>query len=309
MNLSICALPFALDVHLLKSDYPVVAIWSAHQGDGEEGGTAIEFEAFVEGARGVLVTRPLFEVELRRPDRGTYAFLNVLQAGFSLGKAIDKGNTFKGFDAAQALELTFASGCVAAIEKTLKREVIMSFIYNLFSGLFALIQKAAGDWFLGLAARLTFASVLLGYFLNSALTKVGSGFPDFLIPSTGAYVQILPALTKSVSYDTDQISFIPWGLIVTMGTYAEFVLPVLVVIGLFTRLSALGMIGFIIVMTYVDITSHGVGAKTIGAPFDRFQDAAIADQRLLWLFPLVYLVIRGAGFLSFDGLLARFFRK
>lgn len=184
----------------------------------------------------------------------------------------------------------------------------MSFVYHLFTGLFAVLQKAAGDWFLGLAARLTFASVLLGYFLNSALTKVGSGFPDFLIPGTGAYVQILPTLTKSVGYDTDKISFIPWGIIVTMGTYAEFVLPVLVVIGLFTRLSALGMIGFIFVMSYVDIYFHNIDEKTLGAPFDRFQDSVIADQRLLWLFPLVYLVIRGAGMVSVDGLLSRFFR-
>jgi len=185
----------------------------------------------------------------------------------------------------------------------------MRFIYYLFAVPFALLQKAAGDWFLGLAARLTFASVLLGYFLNSALTKVGSGFPGILTPGTGAYVQILPTLTKSVGYDTDKISFIPWGLIVTMGTYAEFVLPVLIVIGLFTRLSALGMIGFIAIMTYVDIYFHNIDEKTLGAPFDRFQDAAIADQRLLWLFPLVYLVIRGGGALSFDGLFSRFFRK
>ena len=182
-------------------------------------------------------------------------------------------------------------------------------LFNGFSRLFALVEKMAGDWFLGLAARLTFASVLLGYFLNSAMTKVGSGFPDFLVPGTGAYVQILPTLTKSVGYDTDKIGFFPWGLIVHMGTYAEFVLPLLVVVGLFTRLAALGMIGFVLVMSYVDIYAHDVGAGAIGAPFDRFPDALISDQRLLWLFPLLYLVVRGAGFLSADGLLGSFLKK
>ena len=40
--------------------------------------------------------------------------------------------------------------------------------------------------------------------------------------------------------------------------------------------------GFIAVMTWTDITGH---EAKIGGFFDRFQDAAIADQRLLWLFP------------------------
>ena len=39
--------------------------------------------------------------------------------------------------------------------------------------------------------------------------------------------------------------------------------------------------------------------------FDRFPDAAILDQRLLWLVPLVFVVIRGAGYVSLDTLLKR----
>ena len=181
----------------------------------------------------------------------------------------------------------------------------MSFLCRTYSGLFSIIQKAAGDWFLGLGARLVFSSVLLGYFLNSALTKVGSGFPGFLLPNDGAYAQILPSIAESAGYDVSQISFVPYGLIVMLGTYAEFVLPVLILVGLFTRISALGMIGFIMVQTFVDIVFHGLDDKTIGLPFDRIQDAVVADQRLLWLFPLVYLVIRGAGAISLDGLLFR----
>ena len=52
----------------------------------------------------------------------------------------------------------------------------------------------------------------------------------------------------------------------------------------------------------------GHGAK-IGGFFDRFQDAAIADQRLLWLFPLVYLVIRGPGLISLDTVFGRMSRR
>lgn len=185
----------------------------------------------------------------------------------------------------------------------------MNFLVQLYSGVFSALQKAAGDWFLGLVARLVFASVLMGYFLNSGLTKVGSGFPGFLIPSDGAYAQILPSVAESVGYDVSQISFIPYGLIVLMGTYAEFIIPLLIFVGLFTRFAALTMIGFIAVMTYVDIAFHGLGAKAIGAPFDRIHDSVVYDQRLLWLFPLIYLVIRGAGLVSLDGLLSRLYAK
>jgi putative oxidoreductase len=177
---------------------------------------------------------------------------------------------------------------------------IMSALVSLYNTIFWGLQRLLEDWFLGLAARLIFASVLLFYFLNSALTKVGSGIPGSFIPSTGAYAQILPQLTESVGYDVSQIDFFPYGLIVWAGTYAEFILPILIVAGLFTRAAALGMIAFIGVMTYVDITAHQVDAQTIGSFFDRLPNAPIADQRLMWAFPLLYLVLRGPGVISLD---------
>lgn len=179
----------------------------------------------------------------------------------------------------------------------------MSILIGIYKGLFGALERIAGDWFLGLAARMVFSSVLLMYFLNSAATKVGSGFPDMLIPTAGAYAQILPSVTESVGYDVSQIPFFPYGLIVYLGTYAEFVLPVLVLVGLFTRAAAVGMLGFLAVMTYVDINFHHVDAQTIGAFFDRVATAPIADQRLMWCFPLVYLVLRGPGAVSLDYLL------
>ncbi|MEK9722214.1 MAG: hypothetical protein VW405_01855 [Rhodospirillaceae bacterium] len=65
------------------------------------------------------------------------------------------------------------------------------------------------------------------------------------------------------------------------------------------------MIGFVAVMTFVDVNFHGRDAKTVGALFDRVQDSVVADQRLLWLMPLVYLAVHRAGPLSVDGLIAR----
>ena len=178
-------------------------------------------------------------------------------------------------------------------------------IFEKFHNLvFSMFQRLAGSWFLGLSSRLVISSVLLMYFINSARTKVGSGFPDFLIPGSGAYMQIIPSIAAASDYDTDAIALIPYGLIVYMGTYAEFIFPVLILIGLFTRIASIGMLGFIAVMTYVDITFHGAGAETVGMFFDRVQDSAISDQRLLWAFPLFYLIVKGAGTISLDHLFA-----
>ncbi|MDD7911846.1 MULTISPECIES: DoxX family protein [Pseudovibrio] len=182
---------------------------------------------------------------------------------------------------------------------------IISPLVSIYTGIFGAIERAAGDWFLGLLARVVFASVLFGYFWNSALTKISDGLLGFLTPTTGAYAQILPQITEAAGYDVSQIAFFPYGLIVLMGTWAEFVLPVLVVIGLFTRGASLAMIGFLIVMTYVDITGHHVDMGTIGGFFDNAPNSVIADQRVMWGFLLLYLVIRGPGLLSVDGLLGK----
>lgn len=178
-------------------------------------------------------------------------------------------------------------------------------IMTLYNRVFTGVERATDGWLVGLSARTVFASVLFMFFINSALTKIGSGPLGFLSPSVGAYAQILPEMMKSVGFDVSKIAFFPYGLIVLLGTWAEFILPVLIVLGLFTRLASLAMIGFIIVMSYVDITGHGVDAKTIGMPFDGIPTGMIADQRLLWVLLLLVLVIKGAGAISLDALLKK----
>ncbi|MGI9425269.1 MAG: DoxX family protein [Hyphomicrobiaceae bacterium] len=179
----------------------------------------------------------------------------------------------------------------------------------IYNGFFGAIEWITDGWFLGLAARLMFSSALMLYFLNSAATKVGSGFPAWFVPTTGAYAQILPTVAEQYGYNADKIPFLPYGAIVYAGTYAEFVLPILLLVGLFTRLSSVGLIGFIIVMTFVDMNFHGVDAKAIGEVFDRVHDSAISDQRLLWCFPLLYLTLKGPGGLSLDTLLGHFIAR
>ncbi|MEO0763690.1 MAG: DoxX family membrane protein, partial [Pseudomonadota bacterium] len=166
-------------------------------------------------------------------------------------------------------------------------------------------ERALDGWLTGLAARLVFAAVLFGYYWNSALTKVGEGVGGFFQVADGAYFQIVPPVVEAAGYDASAVAFWPWGLIVTMGTYTEFALPVMIVLGLLTRVAALGMIVFIVVQSYVDIAFHAVDAETIGALFDRIPTAAILDQRALWVFLLLVLVIKGAGALSLDALISR----
>ena len=55
--------------------------------------------------------------------------------------------------------------------------------------------------------------------------------------------------------------------------------------------------------SYVDVFGHDK-ASELGAWFDGFSNSLILDQRALWVFLLVYLVIRGAGAISLDYLLA-----
>ena len=181
----------------------------------------------------------------------------------------------------------------------------MQTLVNLHNQFFQKLESSTRGWFLGMLARFIFAATLAGYFLNSAFTKFDGG--PFSI-SDSAYFQILPPVVEAAGFDTSQIAFFPWGLIVMLGSYGEIILPILIIIGLFTRIAAFGMIVFIFVQSYVDIAFHGVDAATIGAWFDNLSDSAILDQRSLWMFLLVFLVIAGAGKVSLDYLLVRRFK-
>ena len=165
-------------------------------------------------------------------------------------------------------------------------------IHNrLFSGL-----ERNSNLILPTLARLVFAGVLCGYFWASASTKLGASLFSL---SDGAYAQIFPKAFEAAGYDSSQMSIVQ-SAIALAGTYAEFVLPFLIVMGLLTRLSALGMIGFIVVQSLTDIYGHGADAATIGTWFDRAADGLIADQRAFWILGLFILVVKGAGSLSAD---------
>jgi putative oxidoreductase len=104
---------------------------------------------------------------------------------------------------------------------------------------------------------------------------------------------------EAAGYDPSGLGF---GLkaLALFATWMEFLLPLMIVVGLLTRLAALGMIVFVVVQSVTDIVGHGADAETIGGWFDRASDAAIADQRAFWVFLLLFLVIRGPGPFALD---------
>lgn len=173
-------------------------------------------------------------------------------------------------------------------------------IYDRATAALAAIAPAT----LATMARLAFAGVLAGYFWQSALTKLGDGPLGLVRPSLGAYAQIFPRRFEAVGYDLSQLTLFHWA-VVEAGMLAEFLLPLLIVIGLLTRFASLGMIGFIAVQTLTDIYGHGVDAATVGQWFDRDPAGLIADQRALWALMLLIPLFLGAGPISTDRLLRR----
>ncbi|MCX7287887.1 MAG: DoxX family protein [Rhodobacterales bacterium] len=170
----------------------------------------------------------------------------------------------------------------------------MNLLLSLLDRIGAWVDRQA-DWLLPSAARLVFAGVLIGYFWASASTKLDGLFT----PSLGAYAQIFPKAFEAAGYDVAAMGL--WQrLVVLVGAWSEFVLPLLIVLGLFTRLAALGMSGFVIVQSLTDIFGHDVAA---GAWFDRASDALILDQRALWMLLFLVLIVKGGGPLSLDRVL------
>ena len=182
------------------------------------------------------------------------------------------------------------------------KRAILNRVIAIHDRIFNAIDVALSAWAIPTLARFAFAAVLLMYFWASAATTLGDGIFGIFVPSTGAYAQIFPQKAEAVLYDPGQFSIVE-KLMILAGTWAEFLLPLLIVIGLFTRLAALGMIGFVTVQSLTDIHGHHADATTIGAWFDRASDSLIMDQRALWMLLLITLVLKGAGPLSVDRLI------
>ncbi len=172
---------------------------------------------------------------------------------------------------------------------------------RLYERVFAFVDRVTEGWLLPTLARFTFLAVLFVFFWKSAMTKVGDGIFGLFSPATGAYFQIVPKAVEAAGYQPAKVGLTA-DLVVLFGMWAEILLPILIVVGLFTRLAALGMIGFVTVMTYVDLTAHGLKPEVVGGLFDA-SAGGLWDQRLLWVLVLLVPLLKGPGPLSLDRLL------
>ncbi len=175
---------------------------------------------------------------------------------------------------------------------------------QLHNGIFGVIERLTNGWFFGLFARFVFAATLYNYYLNSAKTKIGDGIFGIFDITDSAYIQIVGKAFEAAGYEQSAMP-LPAHIMVYAGTYGEFILPLLVIFGLFSRIGAVGMIMFIIVQTYVDATAHNVA---LGSLFNG-QPADIIDQRLFWFVPLAYVALKGAGKISIDFPLSRWWQR
>ena len=90
------------------------------------------------------------------------------------------------------------------------------------------------------------------------------------------------------------VPFLPPKLAAIVATAGELILPVLLVLGLFSRVPAIGMLIMAAVIEFIAArTPQGV------------ENGISNPQHILWMLLLAYLFIRGGGPLSIDGLIER----
>jgi putative oxidoreductase len=137
----------------------------------------------------------------------------------------------------------------------------------LITGLSARVETLVPTWLLGLVVRLGIASV----FFLSGRTKV-----DGVLHITDG--------TYYLFAEEYRLPLIPSNIAAHLATWSEHLFPILLVLGLLTRVSALGLLG----MTLVIQTFVYPGAWA---------------THLTWAGLLLYLVRYGAGPVSLDHLL------
>lgn len=155
---------------------------------------------------------------------------------------------------------------------------IVERLVRLSSRLFSAIP----DWFTAILARFSIAAV----FWKSGQTKV-EGFAVDLVEGTFTLGwPKLGAMTVELFKDEYKLPLLPPALAAVLATVAEHVFPILILIGLATRLSAFALLIMTIVIQVLVYPSayplHGT-----------------------WAVVLLFLMAKGAGWLSLDHLIAR----
>jgi len=149
-------------------------------------------------------------------------------------------------------------------------------------------------------SRVTFASVLLPWFLIGGLSKI-AGLALSVGPAVGnlsltlgAYFVYAPWQVISLNEGLPTPAY-PVQIYVALMVFLEIALPVLIVIGWKARIATVALALHQIISVVLLQSSGNFGALFDASPFD-----IVPDQLLLWVYLLVPLALFGAGPLSMD---------
>lgn len=142
--------------------------------------------------------------------------------------------------------------------------------------------------------------IALGQSIFDPIQKFGTPVIELIMRLMMARIFFYSGLTKIESFENTVFLFqyeynvpiIPHTFAAYSATFFELVMPVFLVLGLFTRFAALPLLGMAMVIQF-----H-LGATNA---------AYFHWEHYFWMITLAYLVIRGGGALSLDNLLARRF--
>jgi len=129
---------------------------------------------------------------------------------------------------------------------------------------------------INLVARFAIASV----FWRSAQTKITGG--EF-VGQKWQFYNVTDSTFMLFEYEY-ALPIIPYELAAYLATFGEFVLSLTIMLGVFTRLSAFGLLMMTMVIQFLV-----------------YPDAW--PTHVVWLVPLLYLIKHGGGNLSFDRLI------
>lgn len=142
--------------------------------------------------------------------------------------------------------------------------------------------SAIPDWFTAIIARFSIAAV----FWKSGQTKVEGLAIDIVEGTFQLGMPKLGALTVDLFRDEYKLPVISPELAAILATIAEHVFPVLILIGLATRLSAFALLVMtIVIQVFVYPSAYALHGT--------------------WAVVLLFLIAKGPGWLSVDHLLAK----
>ncbi len=158
---------------------------------------------------------------------------------------------------------------------------------------------------LSLASRLTFAAVLLPWFLVGGASKIAGlavsiGPAVGMLPlSLGAFYAYLPSSVADVSSGLPDVAFALQAYVAAM-VVLELALPLMIVTGWYARATAPLLMLHQLVFWLGTQPLSELGAAFDASPFDM-----MPDQLMLWTILLAPSALFGAGSLSIDAYLQK----